>query len=266
MTDIGQTLREARMRSKIDIADVEASTKIRAKYLRALENEEWSLLPGPTFVKSFLRTYAQYLGLDARLLVEEYKRRYERPNEPAEPFSAPRPRDRERRRTPVGVPTPPLLSPTTLSIGAVIVVILVLLFVLGKWGSGGGGGNNNAGTNSAGGTAPSTARHKAKPKHHKTTAPPKPTVASLRLVPTGSVYVCLIDNTGAKRVSGTLTAGSTQHTYHAKRFLMTVGNSNLKMVVNHHTLTVPPSKTATNYVITSTGRHTRPAGQGANCG
>ena len=53
------------MRRRIDITEVEAATKIRAKYLRALENEEWELLPGPTFVKTFLRTYADYLGLDA---------------------------------------------------------------------------------------------------------------------------------------------------------------------------------------------------------
>ena len=47
---------------RIDISEIEAETKIRAKYLRALENEEWDLLPGPTFVKSFLRTYAEALG------------------------------------------------------------------------------------------------------------------------------------------------------------------------------------------------------------
>src|SRR5919109_4835641 len=79
MPEIGDQLRETRMRNRIDITDVEAATKIRAKYLRALENEEWELLPGPTFVKTFLRTYADYLGLDSRLLVEEYKQRYERP-------------------------------------------------------------------------------------------------------------------------------------------------------------------------------------------
>lgn len=77
MAEIGVTLREARMRAGIDIAEVESRTKIRAKYLRALENEEWSLLPGTTFVKSFLRTYAEALGLDAKLLVEEYKFRHE---------------------------------------------------------------------------------------------------------------------------------------------------------------------------------------------
>ena len=65
MPEIGETLRETRMRRRIDMTEVEAATKIRAKYLRALENEEWDLLPGPTFVKTFLRTYAEYLGLDA---------------------------------------------------------------------------------------------------------------------------------------------------------------------------------------------------------
>ena len=64
MAEIGETLRETRMRRRIDMTEVEAATKIRAKYLRALENEEWDLLPGPTFVKTFLRTYAEYLELD----------------------------------------------------------------------------------------------------------------------------------------------------------------------------------------------------------
>src|SRR3954462_2839782 len=80
MPAIGETLRETRMRRRLDMTQVEAATKIRAKYLRALENEEWDLLPGPTFVKTFLRTYGEYLGLDARNLVEEYRQRYERPS------------------------------------------------------------------------------------------------------------------------------------------------------------------------------------------
>jgi cytoskeleton protein RodZ len=71
MPSIGETLREARMRQRLDIADVEDRTKIRAKYLRALENEEFGMLPGPTFVKTFLRTYAEMLGLDPHVLVEE---------------------------------------------------------------------------------------------------------------------------------------------------------------------------------------------------
>src|SRR5436305_5920732 len=81
MPEIGATLREARMRARIDISEIETETKIRAKYLRALENEEWGVLPGPTFVKSFLRTYAEFLGLDAHMLVEEYRARYEQPED-----------------------------------------------------------------------------------------------------------------------------------------------------------------------------------------
>src|SRR3990170_2591108 len=77
MPPIGDTLREARMRQRLDIADVEARTKIRAKYLRALENEEFGMLPGPTFVKTFLRTYAEMLGLDPHVLVEAYRANYE---------------------------------------------------------------------------------------------------------------------------------------------------------------------------------------------
>ena len=77
MAEIGAALREARTRARIEIAQMEAQTKIRAKYLRALENEEWELLPGPTYVKSFLRTYGDMLGLDGRALVAEFKRSQE---------------------------------------------------------------------------------------------------------------------------------------------------------------------------------------------
>src|SRR5919107_1408771 len=103
MPEIGAALREARMRQRIDISEIEAQTKIRAKYLRALENEEWDLLPGPTFVKSFLRTYAEALGLDARLLLEEYKLRHERLSEAdLMPIAPPGRRERQRRAPPGG--------------------------------------------------------------------------------------------------------------------------------------------------------------------
>src|ERR1700749_2852060 len=98
MAEIGTTLREARMRARLDITEVEARTKIRAKYIRALENEEWDLLPGPVYVKSFLRTYGDFLGLDSRMLVDEYKRRYERPDDHELRTVTSRPRDRDRGR------------------------------------------------------------------------------------------------------------------------------------------------------------------------
>src|SRR5947199_1978063 len=105
MADIGTTLREARMRARIDIAEVEAHTKIRAKYLRALENEEWDLLPGPVYIKSFLRTYGDYLGLDTRMLTDEFRHRYERPSDhELKPVSS-LARERERRSRASRVPS-----------------------------------------------------------------------------------------------------------------------------------------------------------------
>src|SRR5438309_9446213 len=96
MADIGATLREARMRAKIDINEVEARTKIRAKYLRAIENEEWDLLPGTVYAKSFLRTYGDFLGLDSRMLLDEFKRQYERPDHDARSIGSGAARERER--------------------------------------------------------------------------------------------------------------------------------------------------------------------------
>src|ERR1700744_2112702 len=97
MTDIGSTLREARMHARIDISEVELRTKIRAKYLRAIENEEWDLLPGPVYVRSFLKTYGDYLGLDSRLLVDELNRRSGGPNhDPRAMTSLSRERERPR--------------------------------------------------------------------------------------------------------------------------------------------------------------------------
>src|SRR4051794_31627228 len=125
MPEIGETLRETRMRRRIDMTEVEAATKIRAKYLRALENEEWDLLPGPTFVKTFLRTYAEYLDLDPRLLVEEYRQRYERPTtQDLTPFRGGSPRGRTRQR-------PRRSIAPFIVIGLGIVVLLVALYFLG---------------------------------------------------------------------------------------------------------------------------------------
>ena len=72
MFEIGNSLREARLRQGLEFVEVEQATKIRGKYLRALEDEQFDILPGQTYVKGFLRTYAEYLGLDGQLYVDEY--------------------------------------------------------------------------------------------------------------------------------------------------------------------------------------------------
>src|ERR1700733_15348362 len=104
MADIGATLREARMRARIDITEVESRTKIRAKYLRAMENEEWDLLPGEVYVKSFLRTYGDLLGLNTRQLIDDCRRRYERLDDHERRPIAPLGRDRDRQPRRRGIP------------------------------------------------------------------------------------------------------------------------------------------------------------------
>jgi helix-turn-helix protein len=74
--EIGNSLREARLRQQLDFPELEQATKIRSRYLRALEDEQFDVLPAETYVKGFLRAYAEYLGLDGQLYVDEYNSRY----------------------------------------------------------------------------------------------------------------------------------------------------------------------------------------------
>jgi cytoskeleton protein RodZ len=92
--EIGNSLREARLRQGIDYPQIEADTMIRSKYLQALEEERFEILPGETYVKGFLRTYADYLGLDGQLYVDEFNSRFASSEEPV-----PGPRAPARART-----------------------------------------------------------------------------------------------------------------------------------------------------------------------
>ena len=95
MFEIGNSLREARLRQGIDLARAEDDTKIRTKYLQALEDERFEVLPAETYVKGFLRTYAEYLRLDGQLYVDEFNSRFASTDEPPVSTAAPR---RQRQR------------------------------------------------------------------------------------------------------------------------------------------------------------------------
>ena len=256
MADIGTTLREARIRARIDISEVEARTKIRAKYLRAIENEEWDLLPGPVYVKSFLRTYGEFLGVDTRLLVDEYKRRYERPADSDLRPIAPLGRERERRRR------RPRLGP----IGAVVIVLVAVvaaLYLLGK---------NQSSTSST--TTPSTSvashsstshtttAHRPPAKHHH---PPKPTKVTMKLVPTSQVYVCVEDGSGKRLIPGVIySPGQTVPTETAPKLLVTFGNSAVQMKINGKNVTVGPGAPV-GYELTPGKTTPLPAGRLPTC-
>jgi helix-turn-helix protein/uncharacterized protein DUF4115 len=86
MFEIGASLREARVKRGLSPADVHKAIRIRDRYLQALEEERWELLPGDAYVKGFLRTYADFLGLDGNLYVDEYSSRFaQREEQPLAP-------------------------------------------------------------------------------------------------------------------------------------------------------------------------------------
>jgi cytoskeleton protein RodZ len=265
MPEIGSTLREARMRARIDITEVEQATKIRAKYLRALENEEWNLLPGSTFIKSFLREYADYLGLDSRTLVEEYKLRYDRPSEHELMPLSPR-LGRERRGGPGPGYRPPRVAPRWLIVGGAIVVILALLAFIGSIGGDDEGGRGSPGSTAAttnGGTrtTPSSQR-----RTRTTVTPVAPRQASVRIVPTGTVYVCLVDGGGRVLIPGSqFEAGQQVPVYRARKLRITLGNNAVQLRVNGRPMAVPASSTAIAYEITPSGTRSLPLDQAPTC-
>jgi cytoskeleton protein RodZ len=254
MPEIGETLREARMRQRIDMTEVETATKIRGKYLRALENEEWDLLPGPTFVKTFLRTYAEYLDLDPRLLVEEYRQRYERPStQDLTPFSASRARGRVGRRRRRLAALAPLLT-----FGGLVVLLLAFLYLLGSlpWAdeeetpptqvrgeeptpsSGGGGGGSDGSS------------ERPRERERKRERARRPQRVRLQLVATAPVYVCVVDARGRQVIDEeTLAPDTTTRTLTSRRFLTNFGNNNIRMRVNGRTYSVAPSADPVGYEL-----------------
>jgi hypothetical protein len=96
--EIGHSLREARERQGLGYPEIELATKIRAKYIRALEEEDFTAIPGDAYIRGFLRTYAEYLGLDGDVYVDEYASRFLTSWRDEVPPRPPRRRVRPRER------------------------------------------------------------------------------------------------------------------------------------------------------------------------
>jgi cytoskeleton protein RodZ len=249
MPNIGDTLREARMRQHLDIADVESRTKIRAKYLRALENEEFGMLPGPTFVKTFLRTYAEALGLDPQVLVEEYRATYEsrEESEQLQPLG-PTAVARERRRGP-GPPRGPWVA-----IGLAVVVVVGALLLIGLVGGddeGGDGGSEQAGNEPTTETTETTKTEREKPA--------QPRRVTLRITPSNPVYVCL--DTGPDTdvtFEGILDA---PRTFRGGRLRVNLGKTDVQVTVNGKAVQIEPGPEPVGFAFTPRSQRSLPAGQ-----
>jgi transcriptional regulator with XRE-family HTH domain len=254
MQAIGERLREARMRQGLDITEVEVATKIRAKYLRALENDEFVMLPGSTYVRSFLRTYAEYLGLDAQLLVEEFRAQHEPRGEGevhnlAPPARAARP-GRERRGPGAGL----VLGPGTLAV-ATVLLVLVVLAVIGLASGGTGDGKKSS-------TAQSTGKKK-KERRPKKEASPAPAAAprylKLKVIPAEPTYLCLDDGKGTKLFEGTV---SSPQSFREKRLRILLGRSSASLYLNGKRVRFDQTPDVVAFSFSRTGRVTPlPPGQ-----
>ena len=126
--EIGHSLRAARERQGIGLPEAELATKIRAKYIRALEEEDFDALPADTYARGFLRTYADYLGLDGEIYVDEYASRFHNEEWEDEPRSArSKPRRPRRERT--------IERRAVVLVLAGIAVLTALVFVAWKFGN-----------------------------------------------------------------------------------------------------------------------------------
>ena len=232
------------MRQRLDIADVETRTKIRAKYLRALENEEFGMLPGPTFVKTFLRTYAEVLGLDPHVLVEEYRASYEREDDlDLQPLGPPSVAGRDRRHG-------PRLGPGSLALAALVAVLGVLLALgLASDDDGDKGGATQAETTE---TETDTA---AQPEPE----PPRPTRVRVRVVPATPTYICVDRGPGTDVMFEAII--EEPQTFRGKRVRVNVGKRDVQLRANGENVEVAPGADPIGFAFTPRGSRELPIGQ-----
>ena len=200
MFEIGGSLREARLKRGLSPADVQKAIRIRDRYLQALEEERWELLPGDAYVKGFLRTYADFLGLDGSLYVDEYNSRYAHTDEPT---LVPQRFERARRRPHGGG----LLRPLVIVAAVVAVVAAAAAWQL----SGSSGKKHAAPPTTAPPTTTSQASTTSKQHHKKHTLTPAASSHAVVVASRGSSWLWVRSGsaTGPTVYEGTLLQGKT---------------------------------------------------------
>jgi cytoskeleton protein RodZ len=236
---IGPTLREARNRRKVDLSEVEAAIKIRVRYLRAIENEEWDALPGGAYTRGFIRTYANYLGLDGDRLADDYRRN----TAPPGPERVPK----RVEPVPTGVRRPRSRLSGRLLVAAVCLILAAVLVAIALAGGGGGGSSS---------TSPLA---KGKSKRDKQQAQSKATAAkpgvAVRLAATGEVWVCLLSVDRKPLVDGQiLDEGSEAGPFRSAGFELALGNGSVTMFVDGKRAEIPPSSSPVGYSIDDSGK------------
>ena len=237
--EIGDTLREARSRKGLTLRDVEDGTKIRSRYIQALEGDDFEVIPGPAYVKGFLRTYAGFLDLDADLLVNEYRVRYEHAPEPHKVLTT----------RPQSLRTRAARGPSrTWLVGLIALVVIAALAWVG-WGNRDGGKAEmnpapvTTTTGASGQTTVTIGSGTVTGSGPSTTIGPAGGLVKLVLVVTEDrCFLTVKEESAAGKTlfSGTLDAGQ-ELTYEGKEtFWLNIGNpSALRMTINGITVVVP---------------------------
>jgi len=245
--EVGAVLREARNRRKIDLSEVEATTRIRVRYLRAIENEEWDVLPGEVYTRGFIRTYASFLGLDGERLAEDHRRSVEAASGARGPGPDP---------TPVAASAPSgssefrqWLPGSGWLVGAAVILLAVIAIVAIP--DGGGGGDPAVQQPASGGAA------KANPPP----GPPRQAAAkgvSVSLAASAEVWVCVLDGKGRELVDGQiLAAGAQEGPFRSGSFIVSFGNGEVSMLIDGKQAEIPATSSPIGYSIDASGALTQ---------
>jgi cytoskeleton protein RodZ len=243
---VGGKLREARTRRKLSLADVEEATKIRGRYLQAIENDEWDQLPGDTYARAFIRTYGRFLGLDGERLAEEQRqgRGAARPGERL-PRVDPRPRPVPRRRRSAG--GGPAVPPRLVAAFVIALVVAALLVVGLSTGGGSNGGTTQSGAQRSQGKSGA-----GQPRGHR--QKPAPAGHSLALAAQGEVWVCLLDGQGKPLVNGVILApGESEGPFRSGSFSLALGNGAVTMTVDGKQAKIPEPSSPIGFTVRSNG-------------
>jgi hypothetical protein len=229
--EIGNSLREARLRQQLELPELEQQTKIRSKYLKALEDEQFDVLPAPTYIRGFLRSYADALGLEGQLYVDEYNSRFITGDEDI-PL---RPRDYQRRPQPMRSHRFETRS-ALVAVGG-IAIVFALVIAAWKFGS-----TNNVAPPTVPATLPA-----AKKKH-----PAASRYARLMLTAANGpswVQVRALGATGPVKYEGTIAQGTqlpfTKRPFLYRRWYLAVAKpQNVVAQINGRVVAIPGARRA----------------------
>jgi len=227
--------------AELELSEVEAATRIRFRYLRAIEDEEWDVLPGGFYTRGFIRTYASFLGLDGDRMVDDYR-------ESVEPWY--RSAEATQSQPASGGPSRDLrgVARAALVVTAVIAVAVIAIVAVPDGGGGGSGGGPVHHRHEA--------AHKAKPKAKQAAQPTRAGV-TVELTAEAEVWACLRNAKGKALVNGLiLEAGTEEGPFHSGSFTVSFGNGEVKMLIDGREAEIPATSSPVGYAIDSAGKLT----------